>query len=130
MDDQPVKLLEKGHKRPGAGYYTLGFVLAVVLTVVAYLLVANHVLSGVALTAVIVALAVLQLFVQLVFFLHFGKAEDGDSRWHQAAFYFMLLILVVIVGGSLWIMANMNYNMMMTPEQMNEYMLRQSNKGF
>lgn len=130
MDEQPVKLLEQGHKKPGVGYYAVGFILAVILTVAAYLLVVNHVLSGSALVAAIMGLAAVQLLVQLVFFLHFGRNEDSDSKWHQAAFYFMLLILVVIVGGSLWIMANMNYNMMMTPEQMNEYMTTQSNKGF
>jgi hypothetical protein len=39
-------------------------------------------------------------------------------------------MLVVIVAGSLWIMNNLNYNMMMTPEQMDAYMSKQREKGF
>lgn len=110
------------------GSYVCGFVFAIGLTLVAYFLVTNHVLTGGLLTVVIMGLAAVQLVVQLVFFLHLGR--DKGSRWNVATFYFMLLILLVIVAGSLWIMENLNYNMMMTPEQMNEYMLKESQKGF
>lgn len=108
--------------------YITGFLLALILTLVAYLAVINHWLSGSGLIVAIVILALLQLVVQLVFFLHFGK--DKNRIWHSAAFYFMILILLVIVGGSLWIMQNLNYHMQMTPEQMNEYMLKENKKGF
>jgi len=110
--------------------YGIGFVLAIALTLIAYFLVVNQVLTGAGLVGAIMGLAAVQLLVQLLFFLHFGSKQASDARWHQAAFYFMLIILIIIVGGSLWIMANMNYNMMMTPEQMNEYMMKESNKGF
>lgn len=109
--------------------YVIGFLSALVLTLAAYGVVVGQVFTGTALIAVIIALAAIQLIVQLVCFLHFGS-KGTDSRWHQAAFYMMLIILVIIVGGSLWIMANLNYNMMMSPEEMDKYMLEQSNKGF
>jgi cytochrome o ubiquinol oxidase subunit IV len=118
------------NKNSGVLRYVVGFISAVILTLAAYILVVNHMLTGVALVAAIMSLAAVQLLVQLVCFLHFGSTKNADSRWHQAAFYMMMLILVIIVGGSLWIMANLNYNMMMTPEQMNEYMLKESSKGF
>lgn len=108
--------------------YVYGFGLAVILTLIAYGVVVNEFASGSILMVIVMTLAVLQLVAQLVFFLHFGKGKA--QKWNTASFYFMLLILVVIVGGSLWIMANMNYNMMMTPEQMNEHMLQESTKGF
>lgn len=108
--------------------YVTGFILAVALTLVAYVLAVNHILTGGALTAAIMGLAAIQLLVQLIFFLHFGR--DKEARWMSATFYFMLMILVIIVGGSLWIMHNLNYNMMMTPEQMNEHMIKESKKGF
>lgn len=108
--------------------YVIGFVLAIALTLLAYAIVVNHWLSGVVLIGTIMGLAATQLLVQLVFFLHLGRTSK--SRWNVAAFYFMLLVLVVIVAGSLWIMAGLNYNMMMSPEQMNDYMMRESNKGF
>ena len=108
--------------------YTIGFVLAVTLTLIAYCIVVNHWLSGAALVGSIMGLAVIQLLVQLIFFLHLGR-EKG-SRWNVAAFFFMLLILLVIVGGSLWIMYSLSYNMQMTPQQMDKYMQEQSNAGF
>jgi cytochrome o ubiquinol oxidase subunit IV len=112
----------------GIASYIIGFVLAVLLTLIAYMIVVNHLLSGMMLAVVLMCLAAVQLLVQLVFFLHLGR--DKSSRWNVASFYFMLLVLVIVVGGSLWIMQNLNYNMMMTPEQMNEFMLKESKKGF
>ncbi len=109
--------------------YVLGFVFAIVLTILAYFIVVNHVLSGGVLIGAIMGLAVVQLLVQLFFFLHFG--QEKGSGWKQAAFYFMLIILVILVGGTLWIMYHLNYNMMIMPsDQKNDYMLQQSNKGF
>lgn len=108
--------------------YSTGFVLSVILTLLAYVAVTNHWLSGVGLILLIMGLASVQLVVQLVFFLHLGRGEK--SRWNVVAFLFMLLVLLIVVIGSLWIMANLNYNMNMTPEQMDNYMLEQSNEGF
>ncbi len=107
--------------------YSVGFALAVALTIVAYFAVVDRWLDGAALTGMIMGLAVVQLLVQLVFFLHLGKKRGS---WNLTAVLFTLMILVIVVAGSLWIMHNMNYNMQMTPEQMNEYMRKESNKGF
>lgn len=108
--------------------YIVGFGLAVLLTLVAYELTVNHRLSGGLLIGLIMGLAAVQLVVQLVFFLHLGR-EKG-SRWNVASFLFMLLILLIVVVGSLWIMYSLNYNMHMTPQQMDDFMRQQSNKGF
>lgn len=108
--------------------YVLGFTFAVILTLLAYVIVVNHLLSGMALATALMGLAAVQLLVQLVFFLHLGRGKT--ARWNVASFYFMGLVLLIIVVGSLWIMNNLNYNMMMTPEQMNEHMLKESMKGF
>jgi len=108
--------------------YLMGFLLAAVLTLTAFLLVGTHVFDRTVTIGIIIALAVLQLFVQLVFFLHLGK--EARPRWNLVTFLFMLMVLVIIVGGSLWIMDNLNYNMMMSPEEMDRYMIEQSNKGF
>ncbi len=118
-----------GETRTDMRRYVIGFVSAVILTLTAYVLVVSGVLNGGWLIAAIIGLAAVQLAVQLVCFLHFGSTRDGDSRWHQAAFYVMMIILIIIVGGSLWIMANLNYNMMSSHE-MEEYMLKESSKGF
>lgn len=114
-------------KTGGMMSYVVGFVLAVILTLLAYVIVVNHWLTGAALLAAIVGLAVVQLLVQLVFFLHLGRG--GSARWNVTAFLFMLIILAVIAGGSLWIMYSLNYNMQMTPQEMDKYMQQQSKSG-
>ncbi len=99
--------------------YVAGFILSVGLTIVAYLLVTKHVYEGWTLIYALVGLAVVQLFVQMFFFLHLG--QEPKPRWNLGSFLFMLLVLLIIVVGSLWIMHNLNYNMMMSPDEMNKY---------
>ena len=71
--------------------------------------------------AALAVLAITQLLVQLVFFLHIDK--ERKPRWNLAVLLFAALIVFIIVGGSLWIMYHLNYNM--SPQQMNQYMLQQ-----
>lgn len=110
------------------GKYIIGFVGALTLTLVTFGVVAGHGLTNGWLTAVLVALALVQLGLQLVFFLHLG--EETKPRWQLTAFLFTVVLVFVIVAGSLWIMYHLNYNMGMTPEQMDNYMKIQANKGF
>lgn len=99
--------------------YVIGFILSVVITFLAYLFVVNKLLPMTALIYCVLALALLQLVVQMVFFLHIGRG----SRWKAITFGFTVLVVVIIVGGTLWIMANLNYNMMhMTPDEKSIYM--------
>jgi cytochrome o ubiquinol oxidase operon protein cyoD len=107
--------------------YSIGFGLAIILTLVAYLAVISGWFTQGGVIAIIATLATVQLVVQLVFFLHLGR--DG-VKWKAAAFYTMFIILVLIVGGSLWIMYNLDYNMMMSPETMQQHMIEESKKGF
>lgn len=108
--------------------YIAGFASALILTLAAFWLVTSRVVDGVWLVAALIGLAIVQLTVQLVFFLHVGN--ESRPRWNFTALIFMLIMLIVIVAGSLWIMNNLNYNMMMTPEQMEDYMKVQREKGF
>jgi len=91
------------------GSYTTGFVLSILLTFEAYWLVAHHVLVGNALIGAVIFLAVLQLIVQLFFFLHLGN--KGNPRLNLVTFLFMLMVVTIVVGGSLWIMNHLNYNL-------------------
>ena len=108
--------------------YIIGFVLAVGLTILAYLTVTQHWLAGSTLVFGLMGLAVIQFVVQLIFFLHIG--QESRPRWNLAVFLFTLLVLMIIVFGSLWIMYNLNYGMNMSSEQMDEFMIKQSDKGF
>lgn len=110
--------------------YTLGFGLSLILTLTAFFLVHKNItaehppLSQGVLIAAIFALAITQLIVQLQFFIHLG--HEDKPKWSKIAFLFMILVIVIVVGGSLWIMDNLHYNMM-TPVETDEYM-QQSEK--
>lgn len=106
--------------------YTVGFILSLLLTGTAYLVVMKHLFDGGMLIAVIITLAILQVLVQLVFFLHLG--QETKPRWKLVVLLFMLLVLGIVVFGSLWIMQNLNY--MMPGHDVDAYMIEQSKKGF
>ncbi len=103
--------------------YIIGFLASLALTLAAYFPVLKHVQSGheafshAHLTLVVIILAVIQLAVQLVFFLHLLSG----SRWNKIVFISTLGIVLIVVIGSIWIMNHLNYNM--TPDRMNQYLM-------
>ncbi|MEK7599850.1 MAG: cytochrome o ubiquinol oxidase subunit IV [Patescibacteria group bacterium] len=88
--------------------YVIGFVLSIVLTLVAYLIVVNDVWSRSVILTAIILLAILQLFVQLIYFLHVGR--ESKPRWNLIALSFAALVVGIVVIGSIWIMNNLNYS--------------------
>jgi len=106
--------------------YVIGFTLSLMLTLVAYFSVVNEALTGRALLLMVVGLAVAQLLVQLVFFLHLGR--ENKPRLNLLIFSFAALVIGIVVIGSLWIMDNLNYHMM-TPHQMDEHMMQEYDQG-
>lgn len=93
--------------------YTVGFVLSVIFTLAAFNLALSGIVAGWALLGGLVALALLQLFVQLRFFMHLGG--KGRPNWNRLVFNFMIGTVLILVIGSLWIMHNLNYHMMDMP---------------
>ena len=90
--------------------YLLGFILSLLLTLAAFLIVSKHLLAGWNLALTLAALALSQMTVQFILFLHLG--QEDRPRWNLITFLFMALVLVVIVFGSLWIMYSLDYRMM------------------
>lgn len=94
--------------------YIIGFILSIVLTLGSYYLVTFHLASGHTLpsdqimTFLLPGLAIIQAMVQLLFFLHLR----GRSGWDLAVFLSTVSVILILVVGSLWIMGNLNYNMM------------------
>lgn len=94
--------------------YVVGFVLSVILTLVPYFLVVNHVLDGTRLLVTILGIAVLQMIVQIVFFLHLGR---GPKPFYNVVFFFATAgLIVIVIGASLLIMDNLYRNM--SPEEL------------
>ncbi|MEJ2801067.1 cytochrome o ubiquinol oxidase subunit IV [Comamonadaceae bacterium PP-2] len=90
--------------------YLIGLALCAVLTVVPFMLVMNDVLSRPATLAMLVAFAIVQILVQLSFFLHMNRKSEGG--WNLASFVFTLVILFIVVTLSIWIIWSMHYHMM------------------
>jgi cytochrome o ubiquinol oxidase subunit IV len=88
--------------------YSIGFVLSIILTIVPYVLVDRKVMDGQGLILSLVGFAISQVFVQLIFFLHLN--HESRPRLNRMAFMFMVLVVFIVVGGSLWIMANLDYH--------------------
>lgn len=96
--------------------YSIGYVLSIVLTLGAYIPVVlfqnshDTFFSQGLLIALVISLAVMQLFVQLIFFLHIG--HESSPRWNLVFLVSTVSIILLVVLGSLWIMYHLNYNMM------------------
>ena len=90
--------------------YVIGFILSLVLTAASFLLVAAKLLTGKVLIGTIVALALIQAIFQLLYFLHLG--QEAKPRWETLVFYFMGIVLLIIVLGSLWIMYDLDDRVM------------------
>lgn len=91
------------------GTYINGFVLAVILTAIPFLAVYTGAISGMAIYAVIVVCAVVQVVVHLVFFLHIDlKSTPGENLFFLG---FAAVLIFLMVGGSLWIMIDLHHRM-------------------
>ena len=95
--------------RGGLQSYVAGALLALVLTLSPFAVVMGGA-SGTNAVAAIFGLAVIQIFVHLVFFLHLGRSPD--QSWNITAFLFTALVLGILVGGSYWVMYHLDQNMM------------------
>jgi cytochrome o ubiquinol oxidase subunit IV len=97
--------------------YTIGLVLALVLTAVSFWVANTSLLWPPGIPLGLAVLAIAQMGVHLVFFLHITTGADNTNN--VLALAFGMLIITLIVAGSLWIMADLNANMMMSPDLMN-----------
>ncbi len=90
--------------------YLIGFALSVVLTLASFGVVMSGLVPHDLMMPGIIVFGVAQLVVQLVCFLHMGTSPS--QRGNLAIMLFTLLILAIVVVGSLWVLHNMNVNMM------------------
>lgn len=90
--------------------YLIGFGLSVILTAIPFWLVMTGSVTPGWTAAIIIALAVVQILVHMVFFLHLDTKSEGG--WNLLAAIFTIVIVVITLAGSLWVMYHMNENMM------------------
>jgi cytochrome o ubiquinol oxidase operon protein cyoD len=97
--------------------YVIGLGLALILTGVSFWVASTGVLWGPGVAVGLVVLAIAQMGVHLVFFLHITSGPDNTNNVLALAFGVLIVFLVMI--GTIWIMTHMDANMMPDPELMN-----------
>ena len=90
--------------------YVAGLVLATGLTVTSFVVAGTSLVWAPSIPVALFVLAIAQMGVHLVFFLHLTTGPDNLNN--VMALAFGVLIVFLLIGGSLWIMANLNHNMM------------------
>ena len=90
--------------------YVVGLALAVLLTATSFFIAGTNLVWQPSIPIAIIVLAIAQMGVHLVFFLHITTGPDNTNN--VMALAFGLLIVLLVLSGSLWIMANLNQNMM------------------
>jgi cytochrome o ubiquinol oxidase operon protein cyoD len=99
-DDEPSE---------GVGAYLVGLGLAVLLTAVSFFVSRTTLVWGPSIPVALVVLAIAQMGVHLVFFLHITTGPDNVNN--VMALAFGVLIVLLLLTGSLWILGNMSHNM-------------------
>jgi cytochrome o ubiquinol oxidase operon protein cyoD len=100
--------------REGIQGYLIGLVLAVLLTAASFYVTRTDLIWAPGIPTALVVLAIAQIGVHLVFFLHITTAPDNTNN--ILALAFGILIIVLILGGTLWIMSHLNQNMLPMPQ--------------
>jgi cytochrome o ubiquinol oxidase operon protein cyoD len=100
----------EGAHRGAIRGYVLGLALSVLLTAASFYVTGTKLIWPPAIGVALVVLAIAQIGVHLVFFLHITTAPDNTNN--VLALAFGVLIVALIIAGSLWIMDHLDHNMM------------------
>ena len=113
-DLHPVDLApgdeDEGRIGPRLIGYVIGLGLALLLTATSFFVAGTDLVWQPSIPVAIIVLAIAQMGVHLVFFLHITTGADNTNN--VLALAFGILIVVLVIGGTLWIMANLNHNML------------------
>ena len=90
--------------------YVAGLSLAILLTATSFFIAGTNLVWQPSIPVAIVVLAIAQMGVHLVFFLHITTGPDNTNN--VLALAFGILIVILVIGGSLWIMSHLNQNML------------------
>src|SRR4249920_4109535 len=100
---------------PTASYltYSVGLGLAIIATIASFVVAQTNLLWGPGMPVGLIVLALAQIGVHLVFFLHLGSGPDDTNN--ILALAFGVLVVFLVITGSIWIVANLNANMTAMP---------------
>ena len=101
---------DEGRIGPRLIGYVVGLGLALLFTATSFFVAGTDLVWQPSIPVAIIVLAIAQMGVHLVFFLHITTGADNTNN--VLALAFGILIVVLVIGGTLWIMANLNHNML------------------
>jgi len=111
--------------------YVIGFALSIAVTLCAYAISVNHNsindnVANASIIIMLVFLGIVQLGVQLRYFIHLG--HEAKPYWNKLVFAYMVIMVLIVGIGSLWIMNNLDYNMM-PPSETDTYIKQDEGIG-
>jgi cytochrome o ubiquinol oxidase operon protein cyoD len=101
---------EDGEGRHSITGYAIGLGLATLLTIASFTVAATSLVWGPGIPAALIALGVAQMGVHLVFFLHITSGPENTNN--ALALTFGTFVVVLVIGGSLWIMGHLDHSVM------------------
>jgi cytochrome o ubiquinol oxidase operon protein cyoD len=104
---------ENRHPGPGhatVGKYMVGFVLAIVLTLISFGIAAAGIQPAYAAVVGLVLAAIVQMLVHLYYFLHLDFSRE--MRWNFISIVFTAIILLIFIAGTVWVIFSLNSRMM------------------
>jgi cytochrome o ubiquinol oxidase operon protein cyoD len=117
IDTAPGDEYREGNElATGLRGYLIGLGLATLLTAGSFWLMSTTLVWHPGIPVALIVFAIAQMGVHLVFFLHITTGPDNTNN--ALALAFGVLIVILVIGGSLWIMTNLNHNMMPMAEVM------------
>ncbi|HBR95932.1 MAG TPA: cytochrome o ubiquinol oxidase subunit IV [Gammaproteobacteria bacterium] len=102
---------EHGASHGSVGEYIVGLLLSIGLTALPFFMVMSGDFDRTLTIITIFVCAVAQVLVQLVFFLHMNNASE--QWWNIITAIFVVVLVAILIVGSIWVMQNMNHNMLM-----------------
>ena len=93
--------------------YTVGLGLAILLTIASFVVSQTDLLWEPGVPVGLIVLAIAQIGVHLVFFLHLGSGPDHTNN--ILALAFGILVVFLVIAGSYWIITHLHANMMPMP---------------
>jgi cytochrome o ubiquinol oxidase operon protein cyoD len=98
---------QSNHDDVSVKNYVIGFILSIVFTIIPFWTVAQSNFSTSIIVIIVAISALIQLLVQLIFFMHLGA--ESKPRLNLASFIFSFLMILIIVIGSFWIMYSLDH---------------------
>ena len=111
MNDQSLSNIDLGMRKKTLGMYSFGMILSILLTLIPFGCAYYKLVPYTSTVLIILSCAVMQFLVQVVCFLGLSFKND-QGKINILSFFFTIFVLFIIVGGSMWIMNHLNYNMM------------------